>query len=339
MVVSLRMTKKLGGEAADWATKAAGYTIGVGAAIVGGAVGAPIAGAAMRFGGKTLLKRIEAETGGEVAGAGRIIGGTLRNISGITKAEGAARAGAGEIAKGVVEAGTKQTLGGAVLRGFGIARGAGQVEAKIRASEQADIEKAEKDLAGLSENALRTEYGRITATEETRAGIIKILGKKGKLKSQPEGEGPMTHDSIVKTLETVKSRGYNTGKEIESKYLWQYATEPDERMKAADKMSIEAFKEIAKEKEKDKDGNEQPSKFFDDDAVYNAFIQNATTAHLNILADPETNKDFANNLYKKLKTAIQEGEKVKRKKLEDEGKTEEAKNLVYTATDYAKAVK
>ncbi len=356
LVVALRMTKTYAGEAGAWATKLSGTAIGFAAGGLGGAVlGAGGGGRVAQL--ARMIPGVGGVVGGTLLGVGEKVGRVsgaplrvpLRGVAGVAgeaagKAGGVAREAAGKAAKGLVEAGTKQTLGGTLLRGLGIARGAAQVEAVAKAGSKAAIEKAEKDLEGLSENALRTEYGYATTTAEKRAGIIKILGKKKKLQSQEEGAGPMTHDSIVKTLETVKDRGYNTEKEIENLYLWQYAKKREEFEKAAKTMSVDAFKEIAKEKTEDENGEKTvPSKFFDDPAVFKILMQNVTSGHLNTLADPETNKNFADNFFGQLKEAVKEARQYRLKKLQEEaasaGKpmSEEAiKAFIYTVNDYFK---
>lgn len=329
MFVILRVTKKYGGEAAVWATKASGAVL----AVAGVAIAAPLATVAGAAGAGTIAARLgsyAAQKG--VAGAiGRVAGVPLRPLaSGV-------RGAIGEAAKGVVGAGAKQTVLGKVLRGTGVARLAGRAEAGTKAGVTAEIEQAEKDLAGLSENALATEVKGITTTAERRAGAIKILGKRGKLTPNEKGESLIDPKKLEETLETVGARGYNVKKEIRRPYLWQYATSEEDRKEAAENMSVEALKEIAKVK--NKDGN--PSNYFTKESVREALMKNISQAHFKVLEDPETNKAFADALLDSLKTDIELAVSVLdevRKKLTAEGKTNEAAKIKNNANDYFKHV-
>ncbi len=359
LVVALKMTKSLSGEVAGFATKAAGFSIGAAATMVAGPAGAA------RL--QKIMGAVGAPTGGMGAGAavGRVTGVPLRPLrEAAGKAGGKAREVAGAAAKGVVEAGTKQTLGGKLLRTFGIARGAGKVEAAAKAGSKAAIEKSEKDLEGLSDNALRTEYGDITSTAEKRAAIIKILGKRKKLQPQKEGEGPMTHDSIVETLKTVKGRGYDTEKEVENPYLWQYATTDEEREKAAKTITPDAMKEMGKMKRKvtakelspeelKKIGEargkevgadeelELPSNFFDAPEVFDIAIKNMTSAHFKMILDPEVRGDFSKQFVENLKAAMERKKKEVMENMRKEGKTEKEVadfESEFTADEYFKRI-
>lgn len=275
LVVALKMTKKLGGEAAAWATNISGTAIGFAAGGIGGAVlgaggGKRVAQLASMIPGvggvvgKTLLDAGER--------AGRVVGVPLAPLRGVAgevagKAAGTAREVAGKAAKKTVELGAKPGLGGALLRGFGVARGAGRLEAAAKAGSKADIEKAEKDFEGLSENALQTEYNYATTTVEKRAAIIKILGNKKKLKPNEKGEWLIDPESIKETLKTVKERGYDTGKEVDDKYAWQYAENAQARIQALKKLNPENIKELGDE-------------YFKDKAVLNAMFKSFGARHM-----------------------------------------------------------
>lgn len=357
MIVAIRMTKKLGGEAAAWATKISGTAIGFAAGGIGGAVlGAGGGGRVAQLAsmipgvggvvGKTLLGA--GEKAGRVAGAPLRV--PLRSIAGeaAEKARGAARERVGEIAKKAVEEGAKPTTRGALLRNLGIARGAARVEEKAKAGVTADIENATKDLEKLSNDALKTEYGYALTTPEKRAAIIGILGKRGKLKPNEKGERLIDPESISETLKTVKGRGYDTGKEIEDKYLWQYAKELDDRKKAAGTLSVEALKEIGKTKieteEIGPDGKkkEVPSTFFDDKEVFDIAVQNMTSAHFKALLDPEVRSDFNEKFIKNLTEAMEREKPKFIEKLKKAGRDAEAKRVElpdgFTIEDYFKTI-
>ncbi|MBI1998893.1 MAG: hypothetical protein HYS73_00980 [Parcubacteria group bacterium] len=359
MVYALKMTKSLGGEAAAWATKASGTAIGFAAGGIGGAVigaggGKRVAQLASMIPGvggvvgKTLLGA--GETVGRVGGAP--LRAPLR--AGGEKAASGARGIIEDMAKGVVKGGAQPTRGGALLRGLGIARGGAQIEATTKARVKADIEKAKKDTESLSVDALYTEYGYATTTAEKRAAIIEVLGKKKKLQPQEKGKGPMTHDSIVETIKTVKSRGYDTDKEIEGPYLWQYATTLGERKEAAKTLNLDALKEIGKAKREviGADGKKEylPSDFFDitknedgteNTEIFDIAIQNMTSAHLKVLLDPEVRADFSKKFVENLKAAMGRKKKEVTENMQKEGKTEkEIKDFEreFTADEYFKRI-
>ena len=232
LVVALKMTKKIGGKAAAMATKASGFALaaagaGVGGLVAGGAglkFGAQVAGYAARAGGL-------GGTGGLAAGesAARVGGAILRPL-GLgkyrNKAGGALREKLGEAAKGAATSGMPGVAKLAPLLGA--------IEANTRAASKKEVEEAETKFKNRDVDILKAIYGLTTTSAEERAGIIKVLGEKGKLGSLP-------HDSVVTTLETVKGRGSDTKKEIESKYLWQYAKTTDEKERAAQTLSVDAF--------------------------------------------------------------------------------------------------
>lgn len=310
LVIALRITKSLSGEVAGYATKAVGFTMGAAAAAVTGPAGAARLA--------KLAGTFNIPTAGMAGGAsiGRVVGAPLAPIR--EKIYGKGRELGAAAAKKVVEAGRKAPVG-AILRGLGIASVAGRLEAAAKGGAKTDIEKAKKDFGDLSENALLTKYGLSTTSAEVRTGIIELLGAKKKLGRDKEGKWRIDPTNIKKTLGTVKERGYDTEKEIEDKYLWQYAEMPEERKKAAKTLTPDAMKEIGKVKREGEkigaDGKKEelPSDFFDatknsdgseNTEVFDTAVKNMTSAHFKMLLDPEVRSDFSENFVKNLKDAM-----------------------------------
>src|SRR3989344_5818175 len=321
LIAALKMTKKIGGEAAAMATKASGMAIGfvaggVGGAVLGAGGGGRVAQLASMIPGvggvvgKTLL--------GAGEKAGRVAGAPLRVPSRMVGER--VREGVLGVGRGVVEKGAE---GLAKRAPSFLAPALGGIGARMRAGTKAEVEKYEKQYGNFSPEALRASYR--AATQEGRVAIIRLLGAKNAIK--PTEAGPITRDNIRETLDTAKRRGYDTDKEVDSKYLSQYARTPEEKKRAARTMNVEAFKEIGKVKREvfnaKGEKEELPSDFFDDKEVFDAAIENMTAAHFRMLADPEVRSDFSKKFIENLKKAMGEKGVAIKAKLAAEGKSTE----------------